>query len=205
MSVPAHILVSYLPALLYLTVMTVTAVGLGRVPVWAHPALIVPGLVVLAVTANDRAGVAIAAGAGFVMFLGGVFFLARVVSGATLFTVVGALILAPLLWGYAGLLAGLVTAGVVTGWRTARRLGGQHVQGTAWQILFAFGFSPGGLSLPDPEAIPGKTSALGSAGPEADGGEDVLAGPVDGSPRLSIQPYLLVGVLLAGALHLLSA
>jgi len=197
MSIPAHVLVSYLPAVLYLTVMTVAAVGLGRVLVWAHPALIVPGLVVRAVTADNRVDVAVAAAAGALLFVGGVFFLARVVSGATLFTVVGAFALAPLWWGYPGIGAGLAVAGVFTAWRTARRLGGQHVRGLAWQTLFAFGVSPGRLGAPDPEAIPGKRPALDAAAPSGDvGGED-------DAPVLSIQPFLLVGVLVAGFLHLL--
>ena len=197
MSIPAHVLVSYLPAVLYLTVMTVAAVGLGRVPVWAHPALIVPGLVLRAVTADNRVDVAVAAAVGVLLFVGGVFFLARVVSGATLFTVVGAFALAPLWWGYPGIVAGLAAAGVFTAWRTARTSGGQHVRGLAWQTLFAFGVSPGRLGVPDPEAIPGKRPVLDTAAPAGDvGGEE-------GSPSLSIQPFLLVGALLAGALHVL--
>jgi hypothetical protein len=195
MSVPTNILVSYLPVVLYLMVMTFAAVRLGRVPFWAHPALIVPALVVRALTADSWADVAIAAGAGALLFLGGVFFLARVVSGATLFTVVGAFALAPLSWGYPGIVAGLLVAGVYSGWRTARRLGGQYVQGMAWQTLFAFGVSPGGMSVPDPEALPGKRPVVDLAAP---------AGDV-GSPPLSIQPFLLVGVLVAGTLHLVSA
>jgi hypothetical protein len=196
MSVSINILVSYLPVVLYLMVMTFAAVRLGKISFWAHPALIVPGLVVRVLTATDRFDVVIAAGAGIVMFLGGVFFLARVVSGATLFTVVGAFTLAPLLWGYAGIVAGLVVAGVYSGWRTARRLGGQHVRGMAWQTLFAFGVGSGRLGVPDPEAIPGKRPVLDGAAP---------AGDEDGSPPLSIQPFLLVGVLLAATLHLLLA
>jgi hypothetical protein len=199
MSIPAHVLVSYLPAMLYLTVMTVAAVGLGRVPVWAHPALIVPGLVLRALTADNRVDVAVAAAAGALFFVGGVFFLARVVSGATLFTVVGAFALAPLWWGYPGIAAGLAAAGVFTAWRTASRLGGQHVRGLAWQTFFAFGVSPGRLGVPDPEAIPGKRPLLDAAAPAGDAGAD------DGSPALSIQPFLLVGVLVAGTLHLLLA
>src|SRR4029079_3393013 len=108
-------------------------VGLGRVPVWAHPALIVPGLVLRALTADSRVDVAVAVAAGAFMFVGGVFFLARVVSGATLFTVVGAFALAPLWAGYPGIVAGLAAAGVFTAWCTARRLGGRHVRGLAWQ------------------------------------------------------------------------
>jgi hypothetical protein len=194
MSAPTDILVTYLPVVLYLTVMTLTAVCLGWVPVWVHPALIVPGLVVRSFTATDWSEVAVAAGAGAMIFLAGVFFLARTVSGATLFTVAGALTLAPLWWGHPGILAGLVSAGMFTGWRTARRLGGRHVQGTALQILFAFGVSPGGLGIPDPEALPGKRPVP----------DDGPAGN-DGSPMLSIQPFLLVGVLLSGTLHALLA
>ena len=165
MSVSISILVSYLPAVLYLMVMTFAAVRLGRVPFWAHPALFVPGLVVRALTADNWAEVAIPASAGAVLFLGGVFFLARVVSGATLFTVVGAFTLAPLSWGYPGLVAGLIVAGGYSGWRTARRLGGQHVHGMAWQTMFAFGVGSGRLGVPDPEAIPGKRPVLDGAAP----------------------------------------
>ena len=198
MSIPGDLLVSYLPAVLYLTVMTVAAVGVGRVPVWAHPALIVPGLVFRAVTADNWVDVAVAATAAVLLFVGGVFFLARVVSGATLFTVVGAFALAPLWWGYPGIVAGLSAAGMFTAWRTARGLGGQHVRGLAWQTLFAFGVSPGGLRAPDPEAIPGKRPVLVAGAPPDD------VGGQDRSPGLSIQPFLLVGILLAGTLHLLS-
>jgi hypothetical protein len=197
MSIPAHVLVSYLPVVLYLTVMTVAAVGLGRVPVWAHPALVIPGLAVRALTATDWAEMAFAVGAGVVLFLGGVFFLGRVVSGGTLFTLVGAFTLAPVSWAYPGILAGLMTVGVYSGWRTARSLGGQHVHRTAWQVAFAFGVSPGGITLPDPETIPGKRPVPDAAAP---GGE---AGQLGGSSALSIQPFLLVGVLVAGTLHLL--
>jgi|GEM_PF-5250745 len=186
MSVTISILVSYLPAVLYLTIMTFAAVRLGKVPFWAHPALIVPGLVVRALTADNWVEVAIAASAGAVLFLGGVFFLARVVSGATLFTVVGAFALAPLSWGYPGIVAGLVVAGLYSAWRTARRLGGHHVHGLALQTLFAFGVSPGGISVPDPEALPGKRPVPDGAAPTGD---------ETGSPPLSIQPFLLAGTL----------
>src|SRR6185295_7435335 len=114
-----------------------------------------------AVTADDWSEVAITAGAGLVLFIGGVFFLGRVVSGATLFTVVGAVTLAPPLWGYPGIVGALVVAGLYAGWRTARRLGGHHVHQTVWQVVFAFGVAPGGgISVPDPEAIPGKRPVL---------------------------------------------
>lgn len=197
MSAPAHIVLSYLPAVLYLLVMTVAALGLGRVPVWAHPALIVPGLVFRAVTADNWSEVAICAGAGLVLFVGGVFFLGRVVSGATLFTMVGAFTLAPLWWGYPGILAGLVVAGLYAGWRTARRLGGHHVHRTVWQVVFAFGVRPGGgISVPDPEALPGKRPVPDRAAPAGDVGREDVSLP------LSIQPFLLGAVLLAGALHL---
>jgi hypothetical protein len=199
MSVPINIVVSYLPVVLYLMVMTFAAVGMGKVPLWAHPVLIVPGLAVRALTAADWSEVAMAAGVGALLFVGGVFFLARVVSGATLFTVVGAFALAPLWWGYPGIVAGLVVAGTYSAWLTARRLGGHHVRLTAWQTLFAFGVGPGGIGVPDAEAIPGKRPVPDGAAPERDvGGED-------GSKPLSIQPFLLLGVLLAGTLHLLLA
>ena len=185
MNVATHVLVSFLPVVLYLAVMTFTAVGLGKVPFWAHPALIIPGLVVRALTADTRSDVAITAAAGTLLFLGGVFFLARVVSGATLFTVVGAFTLAPLWIGYAGVVTALVAAGLFTGWQTAHRLGGQHVRLMAWQTAFAFGVSPAGLSAPDPEAVPGKRAA----------GVVVTEDRTVGA--LSIQPFLLAGVLVA--------
>ena len=53
---------------------------------------------------------ALAAGAGLVVFVVGVFFLARVVSGATL-SPWPARSLAPFLWGYPGILARMLTAG----------------------------------------------------------------------------------------------
>ena len=209
MSVPINVLVSYLPVVLYLMVMTIAVVGLGRVPFWAHPALIVPGLVVRVLTTTDRSEVAVAAGIGALLFFGGVFFLARVVSGATLFTVVGAFTLAPLSWGYPGILAGLVVAGAYSAWRTARRLGGQHVRSAAWQTLFAFGVSPGGFRVPDPEAIPGKRAVLDGAAPDGAARDGAApaggVGGEDDSQPLSIQPFLLVGVLLAGTLHVLLA
>jgi hypothetical protein len=108
-------------------------------------------------------------------------------------------VLAPLLWGYPGIVAGLVVAGAYSAWWTARRLGGQHVRSTAWQTLFAFGVSPAGLSVPDPEAIPGKRPVPDGAAPAGGLGDE------DGSKPLSIQPFLLVGVLLAGTLHVLLA
>ncbi|MGV8847365.1 hypothetical protein [Tessaracoccus sp.] len=185
-------LTAYLPVVLYLSVVTILALGLGRIPFWAHPALIIPGLAYRFLTDTQWSDVAVAAAAGALMLAGGVFFLTRVVSGATLFTVVGAFTLAPLWWGYPGVLAGLVTAGLLTAWATARRLGGSHVQEVALQTVLAFGVSPAGFSAPDPEAIPGKTPA-----------SEEVASVRPSAGLLSIQPFLLGGVLVVAVAQVL--
>lgn len=176
---------TYLPVGGYLAIACVLLWATGRIPAWVHPVVLLFGIGVR-VAQSGMEEPAYTVGIALFVFVVLVFVASRTISGATLFTLVGAFALVPF-QGLPGILIGLLVAAGVAVWRTLRGIGKERVTWLAMDTMAAMGVSPAGIGKPQPSLIP-----------ERDDLTDVRGGsPEADRMRMYLPPYLLLGVGLA--------
>lgn len=186
---------TYAPALTYLTVVSMLLWRRGRVPGWVHGAGLGLGLLAR-LTLTVHAGSPVTAAALPVLAAAGVFAVGvlvggRLLTGASLFTMVVALSLLPF-EGWAGVLMGLLAAALVATVRTWRALGKIRVATLTLDTLSVVGLTPAGLRPPTPDRLMAREDAV-----------DVHeATALARRMRIYLAPYLLAGAGLALALSL---
>lgn len=179
----------YFPVVGYLLVVTALLYGLRRVPVWVHPAALIVGLPLRALSTPVLETV-LTFSAAAVVFVGLVMVAARTVSGVSLFAITVGLALTPFA-GWPGLLCGLLAAAVAAGVRTWRSMGKARLWWLTHDTLSGLGISTTGFKVPQPEHIPTR---------------DLLMTDEHGNAhkRMHLPPYLLCGVLVAAAVAVIS-
>jgi hypothetical protein len=191
----SQVLVTFLPALVYLLLVTGLVLAKRRVPEQVHLVALVAGVAVRIV--QDGWGSSLlAVGAAAIALILGVLLTARLITGVTLFTLCTAIALLPLATGWLGVCLGLALAGVVSLVRMLRTYGRDRVNLVTFETMSALGALPGVLGQVDLDRMPTREDAdLAVEAQQA----DETAGPVKGM-RMYLPPYLLIGATLAGVL-----
>lgn len=142
----------YLPATVYLLVVTIVVMATGRCPAIVH-AIAAPAGIAVHVLLMGWTSAGISAATGAFAFLFGVLFLSRLLTAVGLFSIVTAIAITPVP-GWVGLGAGLALAAIVGTVRTVQVAGTERVRMLTHSTVFAMGVTPGGFSRPNPDMLP---------------------------------------------------
>lgn len=180
-------LVTYLPALGYLAVVSLILWGWRRCPTWVHPVALV-GLLPVAVLGSGIYPTLTAAGISLAVFVVLLYTMGDRITGTSILTLTVTLALSPI-QNWIGVAAGLLLVTLVACVNIRRVLGRDHIGLLAVRTFTAIGVNPAGtLVAPDLEGIPYGTV-------------DVHDGTTTASKmRIYLAPYLFAGVALVLAI-----
>jgi hypothetical protein len=182
--VDALTVLSFLPVLLYLAVVSVLLLAAGRCPEWAHPLAVLAGLPV-AIAANEWLDALAGAGIGAGVFVLTVLFGSRLLTGTSAFTVCTTLALLPPGVGVLAVLTGLIVAVLVGVTQTIHASGVGRVRDLLYGMVNALGALGGSVGKPDLDMLAGTSEVVRSS-----------RGPV-----LYLAPCLFIGAVITGWLQ----